>query len=148
MDELPNLPAERNPLVHAEHRRQARTQIYLPLAIGSLVVLVGVVAIIFFGVRAESTLRRWADVSVIWAIIPAMFIGVLFLLVTLGFLYGITRLLGISPGYFEVVQGFFGQLEQKVLQVTDRIVEPFLRVRSNWAGVIHRDKVSGKQDHR
>ncbi len=148
MDELPQIHAERNPLVHAEHRRQALKQIYLPLVIGALVVLAGVVAIIYFGVQAEPMLRRWADVSVIWVLLPAMCIGVLILLVILGILFGFTRLLGVTPGFFEVEQGFFSQAEQKVLKISDGLVEPFLRLRSNWAGLKRRSKLSSNRNYK
>ncbi len=130
---------ERNAAVHAEHRRQVKLQIYLPLIIWILFVFAGGIAIIIYGVRAESTLRRWADVSLIWVLIPVMFIGVLIMIATMGILFGVTRLLGITPGYFKVVQGYFSQAEQKVLQITDGLVEPVLLLRSHWA-VLKRKK--------
>lgn len=146
MNDPKQIPPERNAVVHIEHRHQVRMQIYLPMIIGVLVVLAGVIAIIIYGVRAESTLRRWADVSVIWIIIPAMFIGVIFMIVVVGGLYAVTRVLGVVPGYSKIVQGYFGQVEGKVLQVTDAVVEPILRVRSSWAVVKRKDKLLSKQD--
>ncbi len=137
---------ERNAPVHAEHRRQVRKQIYLPLIVGILVVLAGVITIIIYGVRAESTLRRWADVSLIWVIIPVMFIGVLFMIATMGILFGVTRLLGVTPGYFRIVQESINQVERRVLQATDGLVEPVLKMRSSWAVLKHRGRHSSKQE--
>lgn len=140
MEKPSPVPPERNAEVHVQHRRETQKQIYLPLIIGLVVVLAGVVTIIIYGVRAESTLRRWADVSLIWVIIPAMFIGVIIMLVTIGSLYAITRVLGVAPGYFGIVQGYIRQAEARIGQVTDGLVEPVLRVRSSWAVVIRRKK--------
>lgn len=140
MEKPSPVPPERNAEVHVQHRRETQKQIYLPLIIGLVVVLAGVVTIIIYGVRAESTLRRWADVSLIWVIIPAMFIGVIIMLVTIGSLYAITRVLGVAPGYFGIVQGYIRQAEARIVQVTDGLVEPLLRVRSFWAVVKRRKK--------
>ena len=140
-------PPERNAQVHAEHKREVSQQIYLPVIIGFLVILAGVIAIIIYGVQAGSNLRRWADVSLIWVIIPAMFIGIVMMVVVIGALYGITRVLGILPGYSKIVQGYFQQADIKVAQVTNGIVEPILRVRSSWAVVKRRDRIMTSRDH-
>jgi FtsH-binding integral membrane protein len=141
-----NFPPERNSLVHAEHRREVKRQVYLPMMIGLLVILAGVIAIIVYGLQAGANLRRWADVSLIWVIIPAMFMGLLLVLVVMAALYGITRLLGILPGYSKIVQGYFDQATAKVSQVTDGVVEPFLKVRSTWAVVKRRDRIVSPRD--
>ncbi len=144
MERPAEVPPERNAEVHTQHRRETQRQIYLPLTIVGLVILVGVIFIIIYGLRVGSTLQRWASVSVIWVLIPFMFIGVLLLIVAVGCLYGITQLLGIAPGYFDIVQGYFRQAEAKVLQVTDGMVEPVLRVRSSWAVVARRKRLTRK----
>jgi hypothetical protein len=145
MDKPPALPPERNPQVHSLHRHETRMQIYLPLIIGIVLVLAGVVAIIIYGVRAESTLRRWADVSLIWVIIPAMFIGIIFMIVAIGLLFAITRILGVVPAYGSLLQGYFHQLQAKAFQLSDALVEPLLRTRSSWAVITHRMRIANKR---
>jgi hypothetical protein len=141
------VPPERNAEVHAQHRRETQKQVYLPLIIGIVVVLAGVIAIIIYGLRAESNLQRWAAVSLIWVIIPAMFIGVIIMLVAIGSFYAVTRVLGVAPGYFGIVQGYIRQAEAKVGQVTDVLVEPVLRMRSSWAVVKRRKRIIDKETH-
>jgi len=148
MEKPAPIPPEPNAEVHAQHRHETQRQVYLPLIIAILVVLAGVVAIIIYGIRAESTLRRWADVSLIWVLVPVMFIGLIFMIIVFGVLFGVTRVLGIIPGYGSQVQGYFRQAEAKVSQVTDALVEPLLRVRSSWAVVRKRNKIIGKQAHK
>ena len=140
MDLIP----ERNPTVHAEHRRDTIRQIYLPLIIGIVLVLVVVAAIIIFATYSISNLNRWASVSIIWMILPTMIIALILLVVVLGLLFGITRLLGILPGYSKIVQSYFSQAEGVVSNITDKAVEPFLRLRSAWAVTRRRSKRGNK----
>ncbi len=132
---------ERNAQVHEKHRHEVKIQIYLPVIIGLLVILAGVIAIIIYGFQAGSNLRRWADVSLIWVIVPVMFIGLVLMLVTVAALYGVTRVLGILPGYSKIVQGYFNQAGARVSQVTNVLVEPVVKARSSWAVVKHRKRL-------
>ena len=136
MDLIP----ERNPIVRAQHRRDTFRQIYLPLIIGIVMVLVVVAAIIILAAHSLSNLNRWASVSIIWMILPTMIIALVLLVVVLGLLFGITRLLGILPGYSKNVQSYFSQAEGVVSNITDKAVEPFLRLRSAWAVTHRRDR--------
>jgi hypothetical protein len=145
MEKSPVVPPERNFEVHDQHRHETRQQIYLPLILGIVIILAGVVAIIFYGLRADSTLRRWADVSVIWVIIPALFIGLIFMIVVIALLYAVTRLLGVLPGYGGLVQGYFQQVVEKIFQITDALVEPLLRLSSSWAVIKRRNRLFKKQ---
>jgi hypothetical protein len=145
MDDPKKIPPERNATVHIQHRREVQRQIYLPIIIALVLVLAGVITIIIYGIRAESTLRRWADVSLIWVIIPAMFIGLIIMIVVIGVLYGITRGIGVLPKYGNIAQGYFFQAEAKVLQVSNLLVEPFLRLRSSWYVARHSEKIIKKK---
>jgi hypothetical protein len=145
MEKPPTFPPERNAQVHGAHRRDTRLQIYLPLVIAILLVLAGVVVIVIYGLRVEATLRRWADVSLIWVIIPALFIGLIFMIVVIGVLYAATHVVGVVPGYGRLLQGYFLQAQAKVLQLTNALVEPLLRLRSAWAAITNRKKFMNKQ---
>ncbi len=136
MDLIP----ERNAEVHSEHRRETFRQIILPFIIGIVLVLLVVAAIIIFATHSLINLNRWASVSIIWMIIPSMLIALILLVVVLGLLFGITRLLGILPGYTKIVQSYFTRAESVVSNITDQAVEPFLRLRSVWAVTRRRGK--------
>ncbi len=144
MDKPAPVPTERNAEVHARHRHETQRQIYLPLAIFLVLVFIGVIAIIIYGLGVGANLRRWADVSLIWVLLPFMFIGVLVMIASIGVLAGVTHVLGILPGYGNIAQAYFRQIEDKVASVTDGIVEPLLRVRSSWAVVQRRNKIIEK----
>ena len=140
MDLIP----ERNPLVHAEHRRETFRQIVLPFIIGIVLILLVVAAIIIFATHTLINLNRWAAVSIIWMILPTMIIALILLVVVLALLFGITRLLGILPGYSKIVQSYFTQAEGVIVRITDQTVEPILRLRSAWAVTHRRDKRANK----
>jgi hypothetical protein len=140
MDLIP----EHNPIVHAEHRRETFRQIYLPLIIGIAVVLAVIATIIILRTYSLINLNRWASVSIIWIIIPSMIIALILLVVTLGLLFGITRLLGILPGNFKIVQSYFTQATGVVSHITDEAVEPVIRLRSAWAVTRRKGKRIGK----
>lgn len=140
MDLIP----ERNPIVHAEHRRETFRQIYLPLIIGIVLALVVFAAIIILATRSLENLNRWASVSIIWMIIPSLLIALILMVVVLGLLFAISRLLGILPGYSKIVQSYFYQAEGVVSNITDQAVEPVLRLRSAWAGAHRRGKQRNK----
>jgi hypothetical protein len=124
---------ERNPVTHARHRREVFYQITLPLLIGLLLLIVFFVFILLTVTQGGSTLQRWADVSLIWLIIPALFFTLIILVMMGAFIYLITFLLRLIPGYAHIGQMYLEMVKTRVGKITDLIVEPFLRTRSGWA---------------
>ena len=76
MDEKPEfvLP-ERNPKTHAAHRKEVGWQITLPLIIGCLLLALLMTGVIWSAAGANPELRRWADISLVWTLLPALFFG-------------------------------------------------------------------------
>src|SRR4030042_2087101 len=131
------LVPERNPVTHAKHRREVFWQIILPMLIGLLLVLTVVCIIIFSGTSSTSELSRWADVSMIWLILPSLFIALLFLFILIAFTYLISVVLRMTPRYARIIQQYFEIGKNKVSQISDRITAPIVKTRSIWAVVRH-----------
>ncbi len=127
----------RNPLTHAKHRREVFWQIILPMAIGILLVVMVVAVIIFSGTTTTSDLSRWADVSMIWLILPSLFIALLFLIILIAITYLITVVLRMTPRYARIVQLYFEIGKIKVSHISNQITEPFIKTRSTWAAFRH-----------
>ena len=125
-----HLLPERNPKTHALHRREVFWQIMLPLLIGILFVLAAIAAIVFFATQPASELGRWADVSLIWLILPSLFIALIILIILIGFVYAITLLLRLTPRYARIVQLYFEIGKARISQVSNLAIEPILRIRS------------------
>lgn len=126
---------ERNPKTHAEHRREVFWQITLPLLLGILVLLAGVGAIIFSAVQPVTDLERWADVSLMWMILPSLFIALLVLVILSGFVYVVSFVYKLIPGYARIVQLYIELVKSKISQISNLTIEPIIRLETLWARV-------------
>ena len=126
---------ERNPKTYAEHKRETFWQITLPLVIGVLIILAVVGAIIFSVTQPVTDVGRWADVSLIWLIIPSLFFALLFLILLVGLIYAISFLLRLIPRYTLILQLYFEQGRSKIGQLMNMSTEPILRINSIWAAI-------------
>lgn len=124
---------ERNPETHAAHKREVFWQITLPLAIGILLMLAVLVAIVLSATRPVTDVSRWASVSLMWLILPSLIALLILLAITVGLVFAITQLLKVFPRYARIIQLFFERVKAKISQLSDRIAEPILRINSFWA---------------
>lgn len=133
MDEKPQfvLP-ERNPQTHAAHRRDVLRQITLPLVIGGLLLVAGMALVIIAAAGANGEVRRWADLSLIWLILPALIFSLLILGLLFGLTYLVSKLLGILPGYARLVQDGYTGLSDKVMHLSDALILPLLKLKG-WS---------------
>jgi hypothetical protein len=133
MDEKPQfvLP-ERNPQTHAAHRRDVLRQITLPLVIGSLLLVACMALVIIAAAGGNGEVRRWADVSLVWLILPALFFALLMLGLLIGITYLVSKLLGVLPGYARLVQDGYTALTGKVMHLSDALILPVLKLKG-WA---------------
>jgi hypothetical protein len=142
---IKSLYPERNPKTHAEHRREAFWQITLPLIVGILLLLAAVAAIILSATQPVADLGRWADVSLMWMIMPSLFFALIMLVIMAGLVYAISLLLRIVPRYAHIIQLFFEQGKGKISQITNLMTEPVLRINSVWAAARRAVRL-GKKD--
>ena len=130
MDEKPQfvLP-ERNPQTHAAHRRDVLRQITLPLITGSLLLVACMALVIIAAAGANGEVRRWADVSLVWLLLPALFFSLLILGLLIGITYLVSKLLGVLPGYARLVQDGYTTLTGKVMHLSDALILPVLKLK-------------------
>jgi len=124
-----------NPTTQRKHRQEVLLQITLPLVVGALIILVITIGVVIAGMRGTGDVGRWAGISLIWLVVPAMFFTFIFLVVMGALVYGLARLIGILPGYTRIVQDFFIMISGRVRQVADAAVEPVLRAKSYRASL-------------
>jgi hypothetical protein len=127
----PPLP-ERNPVTHKTHGRQVLWQITLPLVLGVVVVLA---LAVLAGLAGEAEASLWADISVIFLLIPTMLVALLFLLLVAGLIYVLLRLLKILPRYGLIAQNFVYKVEHRARSGANLAAEPILRYHSFVAAV-------------
>lgn len=102
-------------------------QITLPLAIGVFVLLIFSILVVL---GENSTVRRWADISMIWLIIPVMFFTFLGMLLLAGMVYMTVYLVIELPFLSYRLLIKLRVLQAAIRKFSDRLVEPFLRVES------------------
>ncbi len=141
------IPKKRNPKTHAAHRREVFWQITLPLLAGILLILAAVGAIIFSTLQPITDVGRWASVSLMWLILPALFFALLFLAVLGGLVFAVSFLLQRIPPYALIVQLFFERVKNKAGQLLNASVEPILRINSIWAAIRYATERGRKPAH-
>jgi hypothetical protein len=129
---LPPLMPERNPLTQREHAREVLWQITIPLVIGVVIVLALAVLSVVMLDEAEASL--WADISLIFLLIPLMLVSLLLMALLSGVIYMLLRLLKVIPPYARKVQDFAYRIEQRARSGANAAAEPILRVNSVVAG--------------
>ena len=122
----------RNPVTQKAHARQTFWQITVPLAIG---VLVAIALAVLAGFAGEEGASRWADISLIFLIVPTMVVTLLFVVLFVALNYGLLRALKYLPSLAYRVQDIFSQAEQRVRIGADMAAEPILRIGSVLAAV-------------
>jgi uncharacterized membrane protein len=136
----------RNPKTHAEHRREVFWQITFPLVIGMLLLLAAVAVIILSATQPVTDVGRWADVSLMWLILPSLFFALILLVLLIGIVYLISYLLRLIPHYALIVQLYFEAGKNKVSQLSNLSIEPFLRMRAIWAAMRYAARLGKKKD--
>ncbi len=117
---------QRNPLTHRQHRREVFWQITVPVLIGGLILLVFALMATQMGMIETS---RWADISLIWLIIPMMLFGLITLALLAASVYATIKIILVLPGAAYRLHCFLIRLSGSVRTTGDRLVEPVVRVK-------------------
>lgn len=125
----PILP--RNPLTHQRHRREVFWQITFPIIV--VCVILVILAGLAVGLSAESA-STWADISLIWMIIPALLISFLTMIFLAALVFLTIRLIQLLPFYFFRGHNWFLLVNLRIGRIGDSLAEPFLRLRAWKAG--------------
>ena len=122
-----------------KHRRDVNLQIILPIV---LVSLVGVGLAAFSGYAATANnpgVSLWADISIIWLIIPVMMMALVILAVMVALVAGLSRLLKVSPHYTGLAQSYALWFNAQVTIWSEKITKPLISIRT-WLDLILRNK--------
>lgn len=86
------------------------------------------VAVVAFRGNAGQ-ISQWADISVIWLILPALIAALIFLALLAGLTFLATWLLSNLPPYARIAQDTAARFRAAVRRGSDKAVEPILRAR-------------------
>jgi len=124
----PSRLPERNPDTYARHRKEVFWQITFPFLLTFLIILLLLAGVIWAGVAGHDQLRRWADTSIVWLLIPPTGLSLLLLAINVGMVVAVAKLLNVLPGAMRLVQDYFKMIEMKVKDLADKMVEPVLKI--------------------
>ena len=118
---------------YLKHRQEVNRQIILPIV---LVSMVGIGLSVFSGFAATTRnpgVSLWADISLIWLIIPMMVLAIVILALVIALAYGLNRLLKVTPHYTGLAQYYILWFNAQVKIWNDKITQPVLWIKS-WIG--------------
>lgn len=115
----------RNPRTERKYNRQRGLQIFLPLGLLLLVILVGGVLLWPASPLAASA---YADTALSFLILPLLLFGLIALVVVIGGIYGLVQILRRLPEPAYRVQLAFDRVRRGVRRGADAAVAPFVRL--------------------
>jgi hypothetical protein len=131
--QVPDVPRVRNPKTQAKARRDMIWQIAVPLG---LAVVLAVVPMVLLVLPSGAPVRSaWADVSLIFLIIPTAFFGLVLLALVAGLIFAARYGLRELPFLFKRAQDFVALVSYRVQTGADKASGVFLSIRSFTAGV-------------
>jgi hypothetical protein len=114
------------------HRRGLIWQILIPIVIALLFVIATSVLV---ATGENETASLWADISMIWLLIPLLFFSSIFLIILAGIIYGMAMLLKATPIYTQKLYKLIRLLTQKIETVADEIAKPIFFVEGISASI-------------
>jgi ABC-type antimicrobial peptide transport system permease subunit len=128
MREQQNEIREINQKTYKKHQREVLWQITLPFLLGVILLLAAGVLVILTGIQSSGQTSLWADISLIWLLIPGILFTFIFLALMSALVYGLVRLNRILPVYTKKLQNIFEMIHQKVKKIMDTAASPVIKV--------------------
>jgi hypothetical protein len=127
----PSTPEERA----AEHQRQMRLQVWLPLGISLLLVLSLAGWALAGTIQGSSEVNRWGSISAVLLLIPNLLTSLISAAILILTIRGLSILHKKLPGWLYTVQALFARVAAIIHIQADRIVTPVMGVGSLNASV-------------
>ncbi len=115
---------------YLQHRKQRTTQIILPVVISAVLMIALIVLISLATFNSNGDVGRWAAVSTIWIIIPAMLAGLILLAILIGLIYLMALALSALPYYTGLAQDYVYKAKAYIIRGADMVAKPILAIDS------------------
>ena len=119
------LPPAKNTDAFRAYKHALRWQIIFPMIV---VILLFSAASIATATRGSEITSQWADVSTVWLLIPVILFAMLNLLILAALIYGLAKLIDITPIYTHKLYGFIRLVGEKLEAFADTAAKPFFKV--------------------
>jgi len=127
-----SIPTAKKTRSYSAYKRASFWQIIFPMIV---VVLIFVVVSVLTTSRGMETLGKWASISAVWLSLPVIVFLLVNLLILAGLIYGVAKLLDITPIYTHKLTGYIHLLGEKIASFADAAAEPIIKVEGFSASV-------------
>lgn len=117
------------------HRRQFWLQIFLPVLLPILIIIAVAVLTSISALSGTGDPSRWAAISTIWLVIPAMMFGLLLLATLVGLVYLLARGLDVLPSYTSLAQYYVNRVASSIKHFSDKATKPVIFLNSLGASM-------------
>ncbi len=111
---------------YLKHKREMNRHILLPVILSGLLVMAVFALVVFSTFTQNGDVARWAAISTIWIVIPLMIFLLIVLALLVAMVYGMRRLLKVTPAYTGFAQEYVLMVLAKVrayaAEITDRVI--------------------------
>lgn len=113
---------------YLKHRKQVVRQIILPVVIAAILMIALIVLISLVTFNSNGDVGRWAAISTIWIIIPAILAGLILLAILVGLIYLMARALSALPTYTGIAQDYVYKAKTYIIRGADMVAKPVIAV--------------------
>ena len=132
---------------HLKHRQAVNRQILLPVILVAVVGL-GLAVLSAFGAAGNNPgVNLWADISIIWLIIPMMLMALITIALMIAIIYGFKNLLDTTPHYTGILQDWVLWLNAEIKIWANKITKPVLSIKT-WLDLIINNEDKDEQQKR
>lgn len=125
---------------YLKHRKEVMWKIVFPLALATVLVVILSIVIGIHAFRGgQADVALWAAISTIWIVIPLMAMALVILVLLFGLVYGLARLLNITPHYTGLAQHYLMWFNAQLRLWADKLSDPVILVKT-WGSVLLRKK--------
>ena len=114
------------------YKRDFLWQILVPILVVLILVISASVAV---AISPAPSTSLWADISTIWIIIPLLVSAFIFLIILSAVIFGMAKLLDITPIYTQKLTALIYLAEQKIKNAADASAKPIFFVEELSASI-------------
>lgn len=127
-----NVDSSKETLSYQAHRRDFIWQILVPIIVALVLVIAASIAV---ATGTDASTSRWADVSTIWLLIPLLVFAFISLIILSGMIYGMAKLLKITPTYTQKLYALICLATEKIEDIADATAKPIFFVEGISASI-------------
>jgi drug/metabolite transporter (DMT)-like permease len=116
----------RNSVTQERHRKEVFLQVTIPVIIFSLVTLALAVITIYPATAEQDS--RWADISVVFLLVPVIFMALISLFILAVSVYATVYFIKVLPPFFFRVYQWLYLVNNRVQLIGEFITKPFIRI--------------------